>query len=216
MSGVIVSAVILAIIIGVAAYIFLSRKQEVVAALAVPPFSEWTISHTTGATTKAAKGADGLFYFDFPKDPQSNNYITTVSPKLAVGQTLRLKFSITGTGKILPHEPNSGPARLRLMLWRQGDDLSGLSLTTEFYRLWSTDVQIPGAGDYELAVKLYSTLWTGVWGKPAPDTGKYTTFPDVLANIALIGFSLGSSSAGHGCYVADGDARLTIKSYAVE
>jgi len=211
MSGLVITVVLLAILVGVAAKIYLGREKEKKNAMAVPPYAAWTISHSQGATTNAIKGADGLFYFDLPKAPNSDNMITTVSPRpLKQGQRITLKFKIAGAGHAMPHEENTGPPRLRLFLWRYGDNLSGAG-AAEFYRQWTKDVVIDHAGDYELSETLAPGNWTGVLGK----NGNAQQFDDLLNNIALTGFSLGSSAAAHGCHAEGGDVRLTIVSHEI-
>jgi hypothetical protein len=96
-----------------------------------------------------------------------------------------------------------------VMLQRQGDDLSGQG-KFEHYRQWAGSKRIAlVSGLFEVTIPMDRTLWTGVFGKNAPDDA----WKGVLANLAKIGVTLGGKSDfGHGI---KGNGRITMRKFEV-
>lgn len=82
-----------------------------------------------------------------------------------------------------------------VMLQRRGDDLSGQGEYAH-YRQWAFRHRIQLVdGTFTVTIPMDRTIWTGVWGKNAPDAA----WKDLLANLDRIGVTLGGKSdAGHG------------------
>jgi len=118
-----------------------------------------------------------------------------------VGQTVRMTFTLTGTGTLYPVEAaDLPPATLRLFV---ATDPSGYSSTRWWCPTSKTDM--PGPGTYSVSCVI-SSEWTGVGGgMPTPPIG----------GINYVGFTTGGQYfAGHGVRV-NGQVHFTLNSFDV-
>ena len=209
MSGLIVSLAILAVIVGGAAYVYFGRKKATAAALAVPPFSKYLITYSQGLPSEMPKDTNGKFYFDFPQGGGWAGYFATTSTPIKVGSTITLKFTLSGTGKLIPmKESGSGSPAVHLLLWRQNDNMA-----LETYRYWSSGgVELTKTGQFTLSQIVDPAKWTDVYGKPGTDNP--ADFTALLNNLAYLGFTFGAEFFGHGVYAA-GNVRFTLDSLTV-
>jgi hypothetical protein len=123
--------------------------------------SGWSIRYSPGPTFRIQypaqlAGQDGTS-FDFPTKGSSVGYVVKTAPKLSLGQTISIKFSIEGDGTLVPTDSDP-PARVRLYFQRAGDNGSGAG-PYQHYRYWGhPDVVLGAARDYEVSVELVGRL----------------------------------------------------------
>src|SRR5262249_15297416 len=137
-------------------------------------------------------------------------------PRIRVGQTISLKFSLSGNGTIdaAISAGEENPPTISLFIQRKGDNYSGAG-PYKFYRYFSRSrITLGSASDYELKVPLIFENWSDVGG---PDLGVGTpdTFKACVDNAEFVGFTFGGKFfAGHGQRVRDGQVRFTLKEYS--
>jgi hypothetical protein len=145
---------------------------------------------------------DGSFSFGEPR------YVVRPAPAggLKIGQTITLKFSIIGDGKLVPTQ-GDGPAKLRLFIQQQGDTLTAAEADK---RWWSPPTEI-APGEYTVSVVIDPATWINVMGW----TGRKEQMAAALQSAGSIGFTFGGMFAGHGVVVKDGSARFKITDWSV-
>src|SRR5262245_6631367 len=181
--------------------------------------SAWNILYSPGPTFRIQYppqlgGQDGTS-FDFPPKGPSVGYVVKTAPKLSLGQTISIKFTIEGYGTLVPTDSDP-PARVRLYLQRAGDNGSGAG-PYQHYRYWGhPDVVLGAARDYEVSVELKPENWSDVFGASGNEHPQ--AFADAVANAGVIGFTFGGMFAGHGIYVKQGtgSVRFVLKEYSIK
>jgi hypothetical protein len=89
--------------------------------------SYWTFAYSPNMPLRMAGDA-----FDFPlKD--GVHYVIKQAPPVRAGQSVTLRFAITGAGKLVPTQ-GEPPARVRLFLQKRGDTMTAAE---EYKRWWS-------------------------------------------------------------------------------
>ena len=165
------------------------------------PDCKWSALYSKGIP----ECLDGFASFSFGEP----HYITRPAPAgLKIGQTITIKFSIIGDGKLVPTQ-GDGPAKLRLFIQQQGDTLTAAE---EDKRWWSGPIDI-APGDHTLVVAIEPGLWTNVFGKSG--TGREAAFMAAIQG-GSIGFTFGGMFAGHGVRVVEGSARFKITDWSVK
>lgn len=173
-----------------------------------PPAGVWSFQYSANMVPGQTPES-----FDFPST-DGVHYCVKRPPALAQGKTVTMKFTITGTGTLLPVQ-GSKPY-VTLYMQRAGDNLSGAG-PYEFYRAWAGgDSALLGPGSFTIAVPLTPDKWGSVMGHSFSTSP--SSFTDLLANAQSIGFTFGDPGAGatgHGVYVKNGTAHFTLDSYTV-
>lgn len=208
-------------LVGVGVYFFVYRKKSGSSGSSgggvsdprykPPPPSDWTRWYGPGDPRPLTKNADGTYSFDWPKDPDGVHYIVKPWSKAQLGQTFTLRFKLEGDATFKVQDPaDIPPAKVRCYMQRVGDDLSGVG-AKEHYRQWGDMILDLKNGDWTFSIPIQPSHWSGVKGR---NMGTLPNeFADVIANLAVIGFSMGGQYfAGHGVGVLTGNAKLTIVS----
>src|SRR6478736_4698711 len=81
----------------------------------------WTLLYSPNMPLQMS-AANGVYYFDFPKQ-DGVHYVVKPAERMAVGQTITMKFSILGDGKLIPVDGDA-TARVRILIQQRGDNLS--------------------------------------------------------------------------------------------
>lgn len=161
----------------------------------------------------AAIAIDSTGSFNFPGAP-GVHYVVKPAPTVQLGQTITLKFQISGSGTwgFDSQTPEGPPATVHLFLWERGDDGSGQGVM-ETYREWAGRTDISNPGTYTVSVKVDPANWTGVFGQ----TPTAALFQQLLNNLYGVGFTFGGGSfAGHGLYSATGSFHFTLIGYTIQ
>ena len=181
---------------------YISKKDDAPVSTPSELSNTWTVLYSAGTP---ASFTDSV---DIPQQPGSIHYVIKAPPPVTLGQTVSLTFTVEGDGEWKPTEGDP-PARVRLFLWRKGDNLTGQG-EYEFYRFWSSDsVSINSAGTYTFTEVLDPAKWTAVYGK-----GDVNGFNGCLSNLYGVGFTFGGMFAGHGVY-SSGPSKFTVKDYTI-
>ena len=195
-------------------YIFLKAKGAAPAYVPPKPIVGWAIQYSSNMPTSMTLGSDGGYFFDFP-NVDGVHYVVENISGLRQGQIINMTFSVTGDGTVLSVQGGT-PGKVTLYMQRAGDNLSGAGAYQQ-YRYWagghSTSLV---AGDYTISVQLNPDQWGDVFG--ASGSQYPNGFADCVTNANLIGFTFGDpglGATGHGCYVPNGNARFTLKSFTV-
>jgi hypothetical protein len=157
--------------------------------------------------------ADGTGWrFTFPAKDGVHYVTTPLSGSLVGRTTVKARFAITGTGRLVPTQ-GPRPARVRLFLQRRGDTWTA---DHEFYRWWSVpSVELVVPGEHELKAALLPEQWLSVLGKRGDDPLAAGQFAAAIADLQAVGQTFGGMFAGHGVYVVDGASRFTLMSYVI-
>lgn len=118
-----------------------------------------------------------------------------------IGQTIRMAFTISGSGTLYPVErADAPPATLRLFI---ASDPSGTSMTRWWCPTSRTDLS---NGSFSVSCTITSE-WGGVYGQAnVPPIG----------GINYVGFTMGGQSfAGHGVAATNGPVHFHLDSYTV-
>lgn len=147
--------------------------------------------------------ADGSFTFGEP------HYIVKGTPKLALGQTITIRFRVDGAGTLAPVDGTGKQANLRIMLWRHGDNLS-CSGAYQSYRLWSAPVAL-NSGEGTLSAVIDPSQWTDCFGQHP----SAAALADLLSQAYAVGYTFGGDFAGHGVK-ATGTVTFTLISFTIQ
>jgi len=179
------------------------------AALAAPSVTatDWTIAFSHNVPPLMVKEGDGTYYFNFPNS-DGVHYIMQQAPAVRAGQTVTLRFSIVGTGKLVPTE-GVPPARVRLFLQQRGDRMTARE---EFKRWWSVASVELVAGEFLLKAELVPAQWSSVFGKNGAQVPE--AFHAAIADLEHVGFTFGGMFAGHGVFVI-GKARFVLEQFSI-
>jgi hypothetical protein len=101
-------------------------------------------------------------------------------------------------------------ARVRLFLQQQGDTLTAREPNK---RWWSTAYVELKEGDFTLNVPVSPDQWSSVFGRRGDEVPH--EFNSAISQLANVGFTFGGTFAGHGVFVAGGNARFILKQYSV-
>jgi hypothetical protein len=171
--------------------------------------TDWTIAYSHNVPPRMIEEpGGGAYYFNFP-DSDGVHYIMQQAPAVRAGQTVTMRFSIVGEGKLVPTQ-GEPPARVRLFLQQRGDRLTAAE---EFKRWWSVASIELVAGEFVLKAELVPAQWSSVFGKNGgvvPDA-----FHTAIADLEHVGFTFGGMFAGHGVYVI-GQARFVLKQFSIK
>jgi hypothetical protein len=97
---------------------------------AVPaPIISWKIAYSPNMPASMS-GSEGNWYFDFPSQ-NGVHYVYKLAPAMKVGQTITMRYAITGNANFVPTE-GTATARVRLFLQQRGDTLTA----QEPYKRW--------------------------------------------------------------------------------
>jgi hypothetical protein len=151
--------------------------------------------------------------FTFPAQDGVHYVTSPLAGSLMAGGEVKVRFSITGPGRLLPTQGDP-PARIRLFLQRRGDDWSGAG-RHEFYRWWSVGNVVLAAGKQELAARLIPDQWLSVFGKRGDHPAAAGQLAATIANLQAVGQTFGGMFAGHGVFAVEGPSRFTLESYEV-
>lgn len=197
---------------GAALYFFVIKKKSsgtTTSGTVLP--SGWSITNSIGMPQQMTQASDGTYFFDFP--PRDGvHYVVKPAGSLQMGSIVALNFNVSGSGTVLPIQ--GSVAQVSLFMQRKGDNLSG-SGAYQQYRYWHSAAPLV-SGDEQLSCTLTPDQWTDVFGESG--TAHQTGFQDCVANAEMIGMTFGDPGAGasgHGCYVTNGSARFTLKSFLV-
>ncbi len=154
----------------------------------------------------SVNSSTGSFSFGEP------HYIVQPAPRLQVGQTITMVFSVD-SADIHPVDMSMNQpgdvARVGLYMQQRGDNLT-CEGDFQHYRIWfSNRVAITTPGSYTITATLDPSGWTDCYGQHL-DPGRYASF---LANVQWVGFTFGGSDAGHG---VAGHANFTLISYTID
>jgi hypothetical protein len=170
---------------------------------------QWVIAFSSAKVPKHLQQGQPVA---FPGDRHGIHYAYRAVSALAAGATISLSFNIAGDGRIVSLD-GPPPPRVRLFLWRRGDNMSGQS-SFQAYRYWSTASVInERAGTYHLHSVLEPQQWIDVFG--ALGSSNQAAFSACITNLYAAGFTLGGMFAGHGQDVVDGQASLTLNDYSI-
>ena len=123
---------------------------------------------------------------------------------------IKMVYSVSGDGEVLPTEGAEVSGRLRLFIQRWGDNWSGQD---EFasYRRWSAEYFDLTPGRHEIECPLDEPSFRiGVFGGAVDPTG----FSSTIAAVEHIGFTFGGTFAGHGVYSTK-PMLFTVESFQV-
>lgn len=150
--------------------------------------------------------------FTFPGQ-DGVHYVVRSPPKIAVGNTVTLKYKVEGAGKFVPSNDATGnPGRVRLYMQRRGDTLTAEEPNK---RWWSAPVDLV-VGDGVISAKVDGAQWINVFGMNALDVRvPKGAFEDCVANLQAAGFTFGANFAGHGLYVTGGTMTFTVVDFTV-
>lgn len=139
------------------------------------------------------------------------HYVTSTAPAVTAGQTITMKFSLAGSGKLIATQGDQ-PARVRLMLQQQGDTLTA---EEEDKRWWSyAHIELtPVPGEFLLTATVQPDQWFQVFGHSGAD--RPGAFANCLLHLGNWGFTFGGMFAGHGVY-ATGPVTFTLKQFSVQ
>ena len=194
------------ITIVVLALLLTARNDE--GSPAVPaPISYWKIAYSPNMPASMS-GTEGNWYFDFPNQ-NGVHYVYKVAPAIRVGQTITMRFAITGKGNFVPTE-GTATARVRLYLQQRGDTLTAQE---PYKRWWSVTYLELREGKFTLTASLSPDEWTSVFGQRAAEVPN--EFNAAISQLASVGFTFGGTFAGHGVYVTGGNARFILRQYSV-
>jgi VCBS repeat-containing protein len=200
--------IVILAIAGIAAFLYFRVIKKGVASTAIPapaptPVSGWVQQY--GTVTVDARGN---FTFGEP------HYIVETAPALQAGQTISMKFSIAGTGKLTSVQ-DGGPAHVTLYMQRRGDNLSGMGAYQQ-YRYFGPTVELTNAAEYTLSAQLNPDQWGDVFGARGSDHP--AEFAACVANAEFIGFVFGNPGAGatgHGVK-ATGPVSFALLDYSIK
>lgn len=171
--------------------------------------ANWNIQYSPGMPPHPT-GETGGWYFNFPPTgPNGVDYVTTTTGSVAGRVNITMKFRVVG-GPFLPTE-GEGPAKVRLFIQRNGDNLSGQG-GYEFYRWWSKNVAEVTQGYFTLMAGLDQSEWTSVRGKSGDDPAAVGMFGAACIDLGAIGVTFGGMFAGHGVY---GPGSFHLMEYSV-
>jgi hypothetical protein len=91
--------------------------------------NDWKIAYSPNMPASMS-GSEGNWYFDFPSQ-NGVHYVYKLAPAIKVGQTITMRFAITGNTSFVPTE-GTATARVRLFLQQRGDTLTA----QEPYKRW--------------------------------------------------------------------------------
>jgi hypothetical protein len=193
----------------------------------------WNIQYSPSMPSDPTMGGPGIWYFDFPTDPnypacipnpdvncKSVGYVTD-SYSGPVTHSVSMTFQIVTTGapffNYVMESDNTctTPATVRLFVERKNDDFS-----QEFYRWWANPIGYelqPTSGNVTMTVPLTPDQWSSVYGKGGSyDATTRAGFQDVLSNLGRAGMTFGGGCFfGHGVNVSGGTARFVLISYTI-
>jgi hypothetical protein len=183
----------------------------------------WLILYSPGMPDHPIAARDG-WYFDFPKAPGSVHYVL-LHVDMAASTSISARITVETKGdpvfdyKLEKSNTCNSPARVRFLLQRRGDDLSGKN-GKQYYRWWSIGAAYELAhGSAPLTASLTDTSqWTSVFGERADASAAATAgFHQALANLGNVGFTFGGGCFyGHGVRVSRGTARFIVHSFAIQ
>jgi hypothetical protein len=165
----------------------------------------WTILNGTHVAYNDA----GEPYFDFPAVSPGVNYLRT--PIKGVYGPITVSLEITGVDPVFdfhtnPNNTGTAPSAVRIMVEHKND-----TMYEEFYRFWSRpSCRTLGLGSFTIVATLEPSNWVSVFGKTGD---QYTAeFFDTMQNAGHLCLTFGGGDFyGHGVFVPQGSARVTVK-----
>jgi hypothetical protein len=137
------------------------------------------------------------------------HYVIKQAPPVRAGQSVTLRFAITGAGKLVPTQ-GEPPARVRLFLQKRGDTMTAAE---EYKRWWSADSVELVPGEFTLKAQLTPGQWLSVFGKNGAEAP--SEFQAAISDLGNVGFTFGGKFAGHGVYVTSGSAHFVLKQFSI-
>ena len=168
----------------------------------------WTIAYSPNMPSRMS-GIEGNWYFDFPSQ-NGVHYVYKSAPAVKIGQTITMRFAITGNAQFIPTE-GTATARVRLFLQQKGDTLAAAE---PYKRWWSLGYVELKNGEFTLTATLSPEQWLSVFGKIGNEVP--AEFNNCISQLANIGFTFWGTFAGHGVYVAGGSARFILKQFSID
>jgi hypothetical protein len=155
---------------------------------AVPaPIISWKIAYSPNMPASMS-GGEGNWYFDFPSQ-NGVHYVYKLAPAMKVGQTITMRYAITGNANFVPTE-GTATARVRLFLQQRGDTLTAQE---PYKRWWSLPYVELREGESTLTVSLSPEQWTSVFGQSGAEVPN--EFNAAIPNLGNVGFTFGGSPA---------------------
>lgn len=184
----------------------------------------WSILYSAGMPQHPAPRPGGAWYFDFPRIPNSVNYVLA-AVNMAASSHVEASILVATTESpvfVYNFQPDNTcvyPAHVRFLLQERGDDLSGRN-GKQYFRWWSNSVGYQlGSGAKNLRVSLTDlSQWTSVFGEKANASAAAAAgFRQGMANLDNVGFSFGGGCFfGHGVGVSGGAARFAATNFVVK
>jgi hypothetical protein len=153
------------------------------------------------------------------------HYVYTKAVGLAVGKTMTLNYTISGSGTLTSVPNDTDPPTISLFIWKKGDNLScGLASNNQppstagplqYYRqfLVARPALVIGSPQ-TVSAQITATNWGACFGENA---GQTAGFAQAVSNAAYMGFTLGGRSfAGHGVFLKSGSLTFTINSFMIQ
>ncbi len=205
----VISFILVAIALAVAAYIFFVSRTNVPAVPVYPNPSvfalSWDFEYSPGMPTKPlAEGAG--WDFVFPQAPGSVHCVTTPPASQRLSRAISANVRVETSGEVTFEALNAGefeptPAKVRLYFQRRGDTLSGLG-EYEFYRWWSVPFDIV-PGPIGAIRPLDPSQWISVMGKTGDSSPQAMAgFEAAIGDVGKVGMTFGGMFAGHGVRVS--------------
>lgn len=170
-----------------------------------PPAGQWTCYGCKGMSV----AGDGSF--TFPNSNGAVGYIYKAISGNPQGKTIALNYTVGGTGTVTPSPASgSGPAQVRLFMWRKDDNLSCAGNYAS-YRWWARNGF--GAltdGTRQIAAVVVADQWTNCIGQTDANG-----FSGAIGNLLGVGFTFGAEFYGHGVY-STGTNTFKLNSFTVQ
>lgn len=184
----------------------------------------WSILYSPGMPQHPASRPGGGWYFDFPRPPNSVNYVLA-AVNMAASSHVEASILVATTESpvfVYNFQPDNTcvyPAHVRFLLQERGDDLSGRN-GKQYFRWWSNSAAYQlASGAKNLRVSLTDlSQWTSVFGEKANASAAAAAgFRQGMANLGNVGFSFGGGCFfGHGIGVSGGAARFAATNFLVK
>ena len=164
----------------------------------------WSFRYSPGMPEHPVAALNGGWQFDFPMQ-DGVHYLTTPMTADLRGKSITVKTEITGEAAYAWHADNcNAPARARIMVQRQGDDLRSAS-----GRWWADTPLDLRPGVVTITVPIAPERWSNV-------EGRRDGFEDAMANPGYVGLTFGGGCFfGHGVWLFGGAARMKVAGFAV-
>jgi len=172
----------------------------------------WTFRYSPGVLEHPTLANGGGWQFDFPAQDGVHYLTTPLTVNLLIRQAIKVTTQIIGSDPVFMWHPDScfgSPAKARIMVERQGDDLRSSS------GRWWADIPITlEVGEMTVIAPIKPEHWSNVNG--VFGTEDLVGFTDAMEHSGFIGLTYGGGCFfGHGAWLSSGTARMIIKSFSL-